>query len=61
MTQREDDKPETVRERLNQYTALTKPLLDFYKHKGALVTFKGTESDIIWPEIKHFVQYELLT
>ena len=34
--QREDDKPETIRERLRAYDELTRPLKDFYEKKGIL-------------------------
>ncbi|MEM0358768.1 MAG: adenylate kinase [Candidatus Hadarchaeales archaeon] len=36
--QREDDKPEVIRKRLEEYQKLTKPLLDFYARKGILKT-----------------------
>jgi adenylate kinase len=38
---REDDKPETVRARLNAYHAQTAPLLPFYEDKGLLVAVDG--------------------
>ena len=38
---REDDKPETVRARLNAYHAQTAPLLPFYRHKGLLAEVDG--------------------
>lgn len=36
--QRNDDKPETVENRLKVYTEQTKPLIDYYDKKGILVT-----------------------
>jgi adenylate kinase len=36
LTMREDDKPETVRERLSVYHRQTAPLLDYYRRKGLL-------------------------
>ena len=39
--QRDDDKEETVRERLRIFHEQTEPLIDFYKGKGMLVTVKG--------------------
>lgn len=33
---RDDDKPETIRERLNVYYKNTEPLIDFYKNEGTL-------------------------
>lgn len=39
---REDDKPETVQNRLNVYHSQTKPLIEFYQKKGILQTVDGT-------------------
>ncbi len=39
---RDDDKPETVQNRLNVYHEQTQPLIDFYKKKGVLKTVDGT-------------------
>lgn len=39
---RDDDKPETVQNRLNVYHEQTQPLIDFYKEKGVLRTVDGT-------------------
>ena len=41
---RDDDKPETVKKRLDVYHELTQPLIDFYKKEGILVTVDGTQS-----------------
>ena len=38
---RDDDKPETVANRLNVYTASTAPLIDYYEKQGKLVTVNG--------------------
>jgi adenylate kinase len=38
---REDDKPDTVRARLNAYHAQTAPLLPFYRDKGLLAAVDG--------------------
>lgn len=42
--QRDDDKEETVRKRLEVYSAQTLPLLDFYKSKGIVVNVDGNQS-----------------
>ncbi|MBS7606533.1 MAG: adenylate kinase [Candidatus Bathyarchaeia archaeon] len=34
--QREDDKPEVIRERLNVYRRSTEPLIDYYRRKGLI-------------------------
>lgn len=39
---RDDDKPETVKNRLNVYHDQTQPLIDFYTAKGVLKTVDGT-------------------
>ena len=39
---REDDKPETVQNRLSVYHSQTQPLIEFYQKKGILQTVDGT-------------------
>ena len=39
---RDDDRPETVKNRLNVYHEQTQPLIDFYTEKGVLKTVDGT-------------------
>ena len=41
MEQREDDKPEAIKRRLELYERETGPLLDFYEGLGLLVTVDG--------------------
>lgn len=40
---RDDDKPETVKNRLSVYHEQTQPLIDFYTEKGVLRTVDGTQ------------------
>lgn len=40
---REDDKPETVKKRLEVYHAQTQPLIEYYKKQGILRTVDGTQ------------------
>lgn len=42
--QREDDKPETVMNRIKVYLQQTTPLIDYYKEQGLLVEIDGTKS-----------------
>ena len=56
---REDDKPETIRARLQLYEDETKPLLDHYDAKGLLKTFTGTESDVIYPMVADYMSNNL--
>lgn len=44
LTQREDDKPETVTRRLATYHDQTEPLIDYYDERGLLRRFDGTRS-----------------
>lgn len=55
LVQRDDDKPATVRKRLNAYKEVTSPLIDYYAKKGVLKTFHGTMSDKIYPEVKKWL------
>ena len=41
---REDDVPETIRQRLDVYHRQTEPLIDFYKGKGVLVNVTGRDT-----------------
>jgi len=41
LVQRNDDKPEVIRRRLEVYREKTRPLLDFYEHKGAIKAIRG--------------------
>ena len=40
---RDDDKPETVKKRLDVYHEQTQPLIDYYSKKGILVDIDGTQ------------------
>ena len=42
--QREDDKPEVVRNRIKVYLEKTAPLIDYYKKKGVLVKIDGNKT-----------------
>ena len=48
LQQREDDRPEAVRVRMEVYEKSTKPLTDFYRQRGLLVTIEaeGTPEEI---------------
>ena len=60
LVQREDDKRETVLQRLKEYETVTTPLLDHYQQRQLLATFAGTESDKIWPEVESYITDFLL-
>lgn len=55
--QRDDDKEETVMNRLKVYRENTMPLIDYYGKKGTLVTIKGVGSiDDIFKQVEKAVQ-----
>ena len=43
LVQRNDDKPETIADRLAVYHSQTEPLKDYYKKSGKLITVEGQE------------------
>ena len=55
LEQREDDKAETVMARLRKYAEVTQPLIGYYAEAGVLASFAGTESDVIYPEVREFL------
>lgn len=56
LEQREDDKPETVKKRLEIYEKCVEPINDFYRKIGILATFSGRTSDEIWPKIEAYLE-----
>jgi adenylate kinase len=46
LIQRDDDKPEAIKERLKVYHEKTEPLIDFYKNKGVLITITTDRIDV---------------
>jgi len=56
LVQRDDDKPETVRKRLDAYDKVTSPLVQYYEKKGVLKTFSGTMSDKIYPDVNRWLK-----
>jgi adenylate kinase len=54
---RDDDKPETVKKRLEVYHRQTQPLIDYYKKDGVLVRVDGTqEIDTIFSQIQKLLE-----
>nr|WP_086330816.1 adenylate kinase [Enterococcus sp. 4G2_DIV0659]OTO08924.1 adenylate kinase [Enterococcus sp. 4G2_DIV0659] len=55
--QREDDKPETVKNRLAVNIKSSAPILDFYKAKNVLHTIDGNrEIDTVFSEVKQIIE-----
>ena len=51
--QRDDDRPETVRKRLQVYWEQTSPLIDYYREKGILAEINGDQSiDAVAAELR---------
>jgi adenylate kinase len=44
LIQRDDDKPETIKKRLEVYHEQTKPLIDYYESRGLLRRFDGSRT-----------------
>lgn len=56
LTQREDDQPETVKNRLAVNIKQTQPLLDFYKGKGYLQTINGDQDiNLVFDDLKNIL------
>jgi adenylate kinase len=57
--QRDDDKPDTVRHRLEVYSAQTAPLIEFYRDRGQLVAIDalGTVEDVTERSIDALTPY----
>ncbi len=57
LIQRNDDKPETVLNRLKIYHDSTQPLIDFYSEKGVLYKVDGTKDmKDVYAEILHILE-----
>lgn len=51
--QRDDDRPETVRKRLEVYWRQTSPLIDYYNQRGLLVEIDGDQAiDEVWADLR---------
>jgi nucleoside-triphosphate--adenylate kinase len=56
LIQRDDDKPEVVRARLEEYQSQTEPILDYYRQRNLLVQFTGSRSDSIYPQVANYLK-----
>lgn len=56
MYQRDDDKPETIQNRLNVYESQTAPLVEYYKGKGLLKAVDGDRPvDEVYADVKELL------
>ena len=57
LIERDDDKPETVKKRLEVYHSQTKPLIDYYRGKNILHVIDGTrDMGVVFKEIKDILE-----
>ena len=59
LVQRDDDKPDSVKQRLEQYLVLTRPIIDHYSCQEKLFSFSGSETNVIWPKISNFLSHRI--
>lgn len=60
LSQREDDRPEVVQKRLQDYATITAPVIKFYREIGILKDFEGNTTNAMWPGIKETVAQFIL-
>ena len=48
LVQRDDDKPESVRNRLEVFQNVTEPVLEYYRKMGICQDFQGTDQSSIY-------------
>jgi adenylate kinase len=54
---REDDKPETVKNRMEVYKAQTRPLIEYYKAAGTLASLDGMKDvEVLFAEIEELLR-----
>ena len=53
MYQRDDDKPETIKNRLDVYEKNTSPLVEYYRGQNILKVVDGDrDADVVYNEVK---------
>ncbi|KAJ8872939.1 hypothetical protein PR048_026555 [Dryococelus australis] len=60
LVQRVDDRPETVRRRLEIYSSMTKPILELCDQAGILNNFYGSKTDGIWPNVLNYLKEQMV-
>lgn len=55
LVQREDDKPSSVKKRLEIYTTMATPVLEYYAKRNLLALFSGETTNEIWPQIYNYL------
>lgn len=55
LVQREDDKPESVKKRLEIYSEMAGPILEYYAEQNILAKFSGKTTNEIWPQVYKYL------
>lgn len=55
LVQREDDKPESVKRRLEIYSEMAGPILEYYAEQNVLAQFSGKTTNEIWPQVYKYL------
>lgn len=55
LVQREDDKPESVKRRLEIYSQMAGPILEYYAEQNVLAQFSGKTTNEIWPQVYKYL------
>ena len=59
MYQRDDDKPETIQNRLDVYAKSTAPLIDYYAGAGVLARIDGNRPvDVVYDDVKSAIAHD---
>lgn len=59
LMQREDDKPESVKTRLNIYSEMAGPILKYYAEQKVLAQFSGKTTNTIWPQVYKYLETKI--
>ncbi|XP_060876543.1 GTP:AMP phosphotransferase AK3, mitochondrial [Metopolophium dirhodum] len=55
LMQRDDDKPESVKKRLEIYSEMAGPILEYYAEQNVLAKFSGKTTNEIWPQVYKYL------
>ena len=56
LVQRADDHPDIVAKRLQVYENVMQPILEFYENLNLVISFSGSTTAEIWPNVEKFLQ-----
>jgi len=55
LMQRDDDRPESVKKRLEIYSEMAGPILEYYAEQNVLAKFSGKTTNEIWPQVYKYL------